>query len=426
MDFSREKWMSVLRSIRTNHNRRLRKFLAAMPYVLLAAGVGVTGLSAVRLVQIAGSQKSQIAAELWSGDSGITYRQITVIGRGQEQADRSVPLYLAQDLSLDETEIEAIHKNLDTTIKETLGVKGESGDTYGKKRTGGSDSSSDSTNSSDSSGDTEGRVWIDAYSSDAVTSVTRPKSDIKSELTSNVTLTGVGGDFYLFHPFHMLSGAFIDKDTLNSRQIVLDKDLSFSFFGTYESVGETVLLNGLEYTVVGVCDTSDTKIDNISYGDLSHAYVLFSELSSAASSDPSAASTGTSPAGNAATGMPGQENGTKPAVMCYEAVIPNRLRGIALQNMKTALESTGKQSKDFLIIENTDRFSPIGLYNTVFPIGRTASLREGYNVPFWELSAETAESVSVFWWILLIAGTGSILTGGLSVYHASKKRISRV
>ena len=421
MDFSREKWMSVLRSIRNNHSRRLRKFLAAMPYVLLAAGVGVTGLSAVRLVQIAGSQKSQIAAELWSGDSGITYRQITVIGRGQEQADKSVPLYLTQEQSLDETEIAAIHKRLDTTIKETLGVKGESDGSYGKKRAGGSDSSSDSS-SDTSSEDSEGRVWIDAYSSDAVTSITRPKSDIKPELTSNVELTGVGGDFYLFHPFQMLSGAFIDPDTMNTRQIVLDKDLSFSFFGTYESVGETVMLNGREYTVVGVCDTRDTKIDNRSYGDLVRAYVLFSELPTAVSSDPSGLAADPSMAG----GITDDGDVTKPAVMCYEAVIPNRLRGIALQNIKTALESSGKQSKDFLIVENTDRFSPISLYNTVFPIGEKASQREGYQVPYWELSAETAESMSVFWWVLLIAGTGTILTAGLSVYHANKKRISRV
>ena len=407
--------MSVLRSIRNNHNRRLRKFLAAMPYVLLAAGVGVTGLSAVRLVQIAGSQKSQIAAELWSGDSGITYRQITIIGQGQEQTDKSVPLYLTGEQSLDETEIEAIHKSLDTIIKETLGVKGES-DGSSKKNT---DSASDS---SDSSGETERRVWIDAYSSDAITSITRPKSDVKTEVTSNVELTGVGGDFYLFHPFHMLSGAFIDRDTLNSRQIVLDKDLSFSFFGTYESVGETVLLNGREYTVVGVCDTADTKIDNRTYGDLSRAYVLFSELPATVSSDSSGLSANPSMSGS----VTDDGDKAKPAVMCYETVIPNRLRSIALQNIKTALESSGKQSKYFLIVENTDRFSPISLYNSVFPIGKTSVQRAGYTVPYWELSAETAESVSVFWWILLFAGTGTILTAGLSIYHANKKRVSRV
>jgi hypothetical protein len=422
VDFSREKWMSVLRSIRNNHSRRLRKFLAAMPYVLLAAGVVVTGLSAVRLVQIAGSQKSQIAAELWSGDSGITYRQITIIGRGQEQSDKSVPLCLTQELSLNVTEIEAIHKSLDTTIKETLGVKGES-DGSSNKRTSSSDSASDS---SDSSGDAASRVWIDAYSSDAIASITRPKSDLKSELTSSVELTGVGGDFYLFHPFHMLSGAFIDPDTLNSRQIVLDKDLSFSFFGTYESVGETVVLNGREYTVVGVCDTADTKIDNRSYGDLNRAYVLFTELPSTASSDSSGSNMGVPAAGNSGAGTASPGDAAKPAVMCYETVIPNRLRGIALQNIKTALESSGKQSKDFLLIENTDRFSPVSLYNTVFPIGETSVKRADYRVPYWELSAETAESVCVFWWIHLVAGTGTILTAGLSVYHANKKRISRV
>ena len=46
------------------------------------------------------------------------YRQITIIGQGQEQTDKSVPLYLTGEQSLDETEIEAIHKSLDTIIKE--------------------------------------------------------------------------------------------------------------------------------------------------------------------------------------------------------------------------------------------------------------------------------------------------------------------
>jgi len=234
----------------------------------------------------------------------------------------------------------------------------------------------------------------------------------------------------------MLSGAFIASDTLDTRQIVLDKDLSFSFFGTYDSVGETVLLSGKEYTVVGVCDKWDTKPDNRSYGDLARAYVLFSELPSQASSDPSGMNNTPIPTGSASAGVTGNTGGalnaadpggaSNAAVMCYEAVIPNRLRGIALQNMKTALEGAGKQDKDFLIIENTDRFSLISLYNTFFPIGETHVQREGYQVPYWELSAETAQSMCVFWWILLFMGSGTILSAGLSVYHANKKRISRV
>jgi len=110
------------------------------------------------------------------------------------------------------------------------------------------------------------------------------------------------------------------------------------------------------------------------------------------------------------------------AIMCYEVVLPNKISGIAMQNLKSAMETAGKVEKNFLFVDNTDRFSLLRLYDAVFPIGENILERQQYRFPFWELSAETAESVSVFWWILGFTGFAAVLSSGLAIYAGIHKR----
>lgn len=388
-----------------------------MPYVLLAAGVGVCILSGIRVRQISDSQKAQIAGELWAGESGIRYRQISCFAKGQPQGNGSPDLYLSSAVSLNKEDIANIRTNIDAVVRAAS-----------EKNSGKSGSSSDDTGSGEDT-----RLWIDAYSAEADCTVIREATDLKAADSAQVTLTGVSGDYYLIHPLQVLHGAFLSDDSLDTQKIVLDKELAFKLFGSYDIVGSHVTINQRSYTVIGVVEHGGTKIDRKTSGDLLHAYVPFDELvylssGSAASSDLAAigdtsgtadlakdTAGGTGDAGNAG-------DSSVLAVSCYEVVLPNRIEGIAMQNLVSAMETAGKSEKYYLFVDNTDRFSFLRLYDTLFPIGDTAAERMQYKLPFWELSAETAESVSIFWWVLFLAGAGTVITSLLAVYAAFGKR----
>ena len=394
-----------------NLRRRTRKVLFALPFILLAAGIGLCIFSGIRITQIRDSQKSQIAAELWSGDTGKSYRQITCFAKGQTQTDGKPDLYLTSAVSLNSADIEAIHKSLDTTVKAASGEKETSG-----------------TENKTAVQSNSKRFWIDAYSSEASCTVVRAATEVKPEVSAEVTLTGVSGDYYLFHPLKMIGGAFLSDDTLDTKKIVIDKELAFKLFGFYDVVGSDVRINDRAYTIVGVVQHGDTKIDNQTTGDLMHAYVLFDELSylSAGSSVPGTTAASVSVSKDAAPTDPADPSvpadPSTLAVMCYEVVLPNKISGIAMQNLKSAMETAGKVEKNFLFVDNTNRFSPLRLYDTVFPIGENMLERQQYRFPFWELSAETAESVSVFWWVTGIAGFAMVFSSGLALYAGFHKR----
>lgn len=393
-------------SIRDNFRSRTHKVLISLPYILLAAGIGICVLSAVRLNQINNAQKSQIAADLWSGDSEEKFRQISCFAIGQAQADGSPDLFFSSSVSLNTDDIKSIRTNLDSIVLAASGKKENS-----------------KTDKETTSEDDDKKLWIDAYSAETTSVVVRKATDVKPEASAEVTLTGVSGDYYLFHPMKMLAGAFLSDDTLDPKKIVIDKELAFKLFGSYNAVGSEVMINERAYTIVGVLEYGDTKIDKKTSGDLVHAYILFEELNYLSSA--AANLTGTT-SQDAVFDSEGQESPAL-AITCYEVVLPNKIRGIALQNLQNAMETAGKVEKNFLFVDNTDRFSPLRLYDTIFPIGDNTIDRQAYKLPFWELSAQTAESVSVFWWVAGLAGLLTAITSGLAIYAGtSARKVRRV
>jgi len=417
VEISKDKIKAFFRNGREKHRRRTQRVLAALPYVLLAAGIGLCIFSGIRIFQIKDSQKPQIAAEHWSGDSGKSYRQVTCFAKGQTQADGSPDVYLSPSVSLNTLDIENIRKNLNAVVLAAAGKK---------------DKTNPDSEAAAQIGDA--RLWIDAYSAAATGTVVRKATAVKPEASAEVTLTGVSGDYFFFHPMKLIDGAYLSVDTPDPKKIVLDRELAFKLFGTYKVTGSVVSINQREYTIVGVVQQGDSKIDRATSGDLVHAFILFDELAYLSSvknpggmttdgtSSPGTVQTTT--AGTYDTGLPGTDepDPSTLAISSYEVVLPNKIGGIAEQNLKNAMETAGKAEKNFLFVDNTGRFSLLRLYDIVFPIGETARERQQYSFPFWEMSAQTAESVSVFWWIIGMTGILAALTSGLAIYAGKHQR----
>lgn len=403
MSMNRERILKGLGTFWSNTRTNTRKVLLALPYVLLAAGVVLSIVSGVRLFQIQDKQKSQIAAEIWSGESGITYRQVSCFARGQKQIDGGPDQYLTSDYSLSLTEIEKIRESLDQTISSSFGLEDE-----------------DETPNQPDKSETEDRFWIDAYSASCDATVTSLATDVSDEIPAEVNLTGVGGEFYVIHPMKMESGAFLQANMLDTKKIVLDTELSFELFGTYQVIGRSVMIGQREYVIVGVVRHASTEIDQKTQGDKLRAYIPFAELAYLLPADDSGLQLDQQ--------LPGTLDGSSSprldsiAITCYEAVLPNRIKGIAMANLLTAFETSGKMDKNFLFVDNTERFSPLRLWDMVFPAGETQYQRQGFTLPFWESSAQMAESTSVFWWSMVVLGSIQILWGLLTIYIRLVKR----
>ncbi len=403
MSINKERILTGLGTFWSNTRTKTRKVLLALPYVLLAAGVVLSVVSGVRLFQIRDTQKSQIAAEIWSGDSGITYRQVSCFARGQKQIDGGPDQYLTSDYSLSITEIERIREALDKTIATSFGLEKED----------------ESSNQPDTE-EPETKIWIDAYSASCNATVTSLASDVSAEIPAEVNLTGVGGDFYVIHPMKMESGAFIQPDTLDTKKIVLDTELSFKLFGTYQVIGRSVMIGQREYVIVGVVRHASTEVDQKTQGDYLRAYIPFAELAYLLPADDSGLALGEQLPGSVAGASTPRLDSV--AISCYEAVLPNRITGIAMANVLSAFEMSGKMDKNYLFVDNTDRFSPLRLWDMTFPAGETQYLRQGFTFPFWEASAQMAESTSVFWWSMLVLGSVQVLWGLLTMYCRFVKR----
>jgi len=402
----RAKMKQMIRTRWERLRRNTRRVLRILPYVLLAAGAGLCIFSAIRMDQIKTEQSAQIAAEQWAGDSGRHYVQLSCFARGQQQANGSPDLILDASVSLVKNDIVALRTAMDDLVRVASGVSSKSKSASEKKNS--------------DTAETVVRLWFDAYSSEAKCTVVRPSTDISGEISNETTLTGVGGDYDLFHPLMLIEGSFLSEDSTDPQTIVLDESLSWLLFGSYHSVGQDVTINGISYNVVGVVRKSDKKIDKNSYGDLPRAYVLFDELARIFPSSSELT------AGNALDGSSEESPSFIPdasnlAIQCYEVVLPNQLDGIARQNLISAMTTAGKDTKNYLIVQNTGRFSLLKLYDALFPIGANEAKRTQYKLPFWEISAEIAESVLVFWWAMISLGVTLALTSALTIYTARKK-----
>ena len=420
MDISKAKLQNLVRSRRDRFLRNTRKVLKVLPYVLIAAGIGLCIFSAVRMYQIRENQTSQIAAEAWTGESGKHFMQISCFARGQQQSGGSPDLILDSTVSLTKNDIMTLRTTLAELVRVASGVdSGMSGVVPTLGKTGQDQSLEPAVN-------TETPLWIDAYSAEARCTVVRPATDLSAAISNETVLTGVGGDYSLFHPLMIIEGSFLSESISDTKTIVLDEGLSWLLFGSYHSVGQDVTINGITYKVAGVVRKSETKIDKQSYGDFPRAYILFDELARIFPGTPANPANDTVPAAAEGNGS-GLPDASNLAIQCYEVVLPNQLDGIAKQNLISALSTSGKDAKDYWIVQNTGRFTLPNLVSSVFPIGAKAAEKTQFRMPFWELSAEIAESVLVFWWAMMALGATVSLTSLLVVYMALRKeKIHRV
>ncbi len=197
------------------------------------------------------------------------------------------------------------------------------------------------------------KYWTDCYSSTDSLTV---KGDRNS---SEATIIGVGGDFFLFHPYELLSGSYLAPDDLMKDRVVLDYELAWKLFGGEQLAGMTVVIDNKPYYVAGVVRRETDKFSNKAFSGEPVMFMSYETLSAL-------------------------KEGT--GINAYEIAMPDPISNFA----KTFVNESFKTAKG-VVVENGTRYSFWSIFMLFKNFGDRSIYDSGVIYPYWENAARVSE-----------------------------------
>lgn len=121
----------------------------------------------------------------------------------------------------------------------------------------------------------QGNNWKDAYAAVFDSSAEGERG------SSQATVVAVGGDFFLFHPYELLSGSYINEDDLMKDRVVIDRELAWKLYGGTDLEGMSMLVNGKTCYIAGVIARETDKFSQRCFSDKPLIFMHFSALEEA-------------------------------------------------------------------------------------------------------------------------------------------------
>ena len=309
-------------------------------------------VSVIAGISIFRQRPERKTASVWSQGGGMGCSHVAVYARGARPSGKSTPSAYTDDgtsLSLDD--VNSIRLSLQSVEDLTLGTRRATKDKIEKL---------------------EG--WADCYSSSLNGPVTAVR--VGSEDSFDADIYAVGGSFTAMHPLEFMSGGFLSPVTTDKYQVVLNDALAWKIYSSYDVIGERVKLLDKDYTVIGVVREHEDKDPR--------AYIAFECIEEYCSS---------------------LEDPVVPAVMTYEAILPEQAKGSAKFDVCNAIPGYNISSPSYRVVSVTGRYN---VFNT-FKADATA----GYELPFWEEGAVKAESEIKT--VAIVFSFGLVMLAGLAI-----------
>ena len=208
------------------------------------------------------------------------------------------------------------------------------------------------------------RLWIDAFS------VQRDIStDIGGAGSVSASVTGIGGDYFYFHPVQLMYGQLISGDDLLKDMVVIDETLAWQLFGAFNVVDFPITVGGQPCFVAGVVRKTDRWPERALYGEKGRLFASFELLEDL-------------------------EPGIKAS--CYEIILPDPVAGYAYG---LAEKASPAAEDDYLLIENSARYGTLPLLKKLRDFSQLGTQTAAIALPYWENAARMAEN----WALLLMA-----------------------
>ena len=220
----------------------------------------------------------------------------------------------------------------------------------------------------------KGRPYVYAYSAPAGSM--KVASSRGSSVTASVT--AVGGDFFIFHPYRLLDGAYFNDEDENGDGVMLDADTAWALFGSSNIAGMEVEINDRAYPVRGVIQRESGPFTKASGDAASMIFVTFGVANSMSADAVEGSFTD-----NAFTGA-----------TCFEMLMKNPVKGFTRDVLSKVLkDSFGLTDDDLEVIENSSRYSLLSELNVIRNFGKRSMKTEDIIYPGWENRARAYEDV---------------------------------
>ncbi|MBO4580046.1 MAG: ABC transporter permease [Clostridiales bacterium] len=335
---------------------KLRTVTKYIFVIVTAAAILLMAVALVAGINIYRVRPDRKTASVWGQGSGMGCSHVALYARGARQSGLSSPLaYIDDGTSLSLDDINSIRLSLQGGVDLVLGNRRATKDKIEKP---------------------EG--WADCYSSGLKGSVTAVRAG--SEGSFDADIYAVSGSFTAMHPFEFMSGGFLSPDTTDKYQVVLNDALAWKIYSSYDVIGEKVKILDKDYSVIGVVREHEDKEPR--------AYIAFDCLEEYCSS---------------------LEDPVAPAVMTYEAILPEQSKGSARFDLCNAIPGYNMSSPSYRVVSVTGRYN---VFNT-FKEDATA----GYELPFWEEGALKAESDIKT--AAIVFSFGLVMLAGLAIGRVS-------
>ncbi len=213
----------------------------------------------------------------------------------------------------------------------------------------------------------------------------------------NVTAWGVGGDFFLFHPVKLLDGGYFSESDIMQDAVVIDRETAWQLYGSSDIVGKKVTIGGIEHRIVGVYEKEDGKLYQEAGNNENLCFVSYTTM---------------------------QAYGESSSILFYEAVLPNVVKGFALQILKDSCTMNEKQIR---YVDNSARFSYESLLDVLKMRRQRMMKLDTIYYPVWENVARSVEykaAVAALWqWVCATILVMAII--GEGIYFVCKHKLTK-
>ncbi|MBR0172781.1 MAG: ABC transporter permease [Lachnospiraceae bacterium] len=209
----------------------------------------------------------------------------------------------------------------------------------------------------------DARLFLTCYSSEGRVTLSR---DAK---TAEADAIGTEGDFFFMHPVDLVSGMYYRPDALMKDQVLLSDTVAWQLFGGTDIAGQEIMVGGKPHYVSGVFRTGDGRMRKAAGSAESLVFLSAESLNAY-----------------------GTVNGGAHTMNCFEAVMPNPVRGFAASTMRAELKAYENR---MAVIDQNVRFGNFALWKVLTDFGTRSMAGAAMRFPYWENLARGTEDVLV-------------------------------
>ena len=319
-----------------------KKWIFLWVNVLLAV---FAGLCLFGLLRVCTALPTMNAANSWAGESEMAFAQLAC--------------YLPADHTVEENDVYSFRQTLKTKLTEASMEAPE-----------------------------KGSLFTDAYSGSSTLTVSTERGN------AQVKVTGVGGDYFRFHPLKLRSGSYLMETDLMKDRVLLDEELAWKLFGGMDLTGLSVTINGADYYVAGVVAREKDPYSSIAYADGAAMFMSYEALKSLDESV---------------------------GIACYEIVMPNPITAFA-KNMV----SENFPLNNGVVVENSSRYSLGNLLKVIGDFGKRSMGQNGIIYPYWENAVRLTEDYAALYLVLTVVFLLlPVISAAVLVYRLCKTGITK-